>query len=460
MGDSVKTEVKFFFQTRKVPPWLNKTLIALIPKKLGPKTINHFRLISLCNTSYKVVSKILVLRMKHLMPILVSPSQAAFVTGRRGSDNVIVAQELLYAMESMKGRIGYMIIKINLEKAYDRLEWGFVRNMLLSLNFHLDTMELIMSCISFTSVSLLFNGEQLEEFQPSRGLRQGDPISPYIFILCMEFLSSLINKKCNDDVWDRIKASRNGPGFSHIFFVDDLLLFGKATQENCEAISEVLEEFCSTTGQKISCEKSKVFFSPAVTAEDRADLTHQLGISETNNLGNYLGFPLWHKGRNMNEFLFVIDRVQAKLAGWKANCLSPAGRLVLLKAAVTPIVEYYMQCCKLLARVSERIGKLTRDFLWGSNDERRRLHLVGWEKVTNPPCIGGLSLFQVKARNDAILAKFFWLIASNPNVAWSRMLYSKYLTPARLSARGRKYPASRTWKACKVRGVIFNKGLK
>ena len=280
-------------------------------------------------------------------------------------------------MERMKGLTGYMIIKIDLEKAYDRLEWGFVRNMSSSLNFHMDTVELILSCISTTSVSLHFNGEQLEEFQPSRGLRQGDPLSPYIFILRMESLSSLINKKCDDGVWGRVKASRNEPGFSHIFFVDDLLLFAKATQENCEAISEVLEEFCSVTGQKINYEKSKVYFSPVVSVEDRADLTHQLGISETNNLGNYLDFPLRHKGRNRNEFQFVIDKVQAKLAGWKTNCLSLAGILVLLKATVTPIVEYYMQCCKLPVRVSERIDKFTRDFLWGSNDDRRRLHMVG-----------------------------------------------------------------------------------
>ena len=286
------------------------------------------------------------------MPNLVSPSQTAFFAGKRGTDNVIVPQELLYAMERMKGRTGYMIIKIDLEKAYDRLEWGFVRNMLSSLNFHMDTVELILSCISTTSVSFLFNGEQLGEFQPSRGLRQGDPLSPYIFILCMEFLSSLINKKCDDGVWGRVKASRNGPGFSHIFFADDLLFFAKATQENCEAISKVLEEFCLVMGLKINCEKSKVFFSPVVSVEDRAELTHRLGICETNNLGNYLGFPLRHKSKNRNEFHFVIDKVQAKLAGWKTNCLSP-GRLVLLKAAVTPIVEYYMQCCKLPARVSE-----------------------------------------------------------------------------------------------------------
>lgn len=142
----------------------------------------------------------------------------------------------------------------------------------------------------------------------------------------MEFLSSLINRKCEDGDWGKVKASRNGSGFSHIFFADDLLLFAKATQENWEAISEVLEEFCSLTGHKISSAKSKVYFSPNVLEEDKAVLAHQLGIIETNNLGKYLGFPLRHKGRNRNKFQFVIDRVQAKLAGWKTHCLSPAGK--------------------------------------------------------------------------------------------------------------------------------------
>lgn len=104
-----------------------------------------------------------------------------------------------------------------------------MRNMLYSLNFHNDTVDLILSCISTTSVSLLFHEEQLEEFQPSGGLRQGDLISLCIFILCMEFLNSLINKKCEDGDWCKVKASRNGSGFSHMFFADDLLLFAKAT---------------------------------------------------------------------------------------------------------------------------------------------------------------------------------------------------------------------------------------
>jgi len=157
VGESVKFEIKKIFRTKKIPEHLNRTLIALIPKQLGLETISHFRPISLCNTIYKIVTKILVYQLKHLMPTLVFPSQTAFVLGRRGTDNVIITQELVYTIEQKKGKEGFMIIKVNLEKAYDRLEWSFVRSMLVSLGFHLDTVELILSFISTTMATLLFN---------------------------------------------------------------------------------------------------------------------------------------------------------------------------------------------------------------------------------------------------------------------------------------------------------------
>ena len=158
VGESVKHELKQIFRLKRISTQLNKPIIALIPKQLGPKTINHFRPVSLCNTIYKIVSKILVLRMKHLMPTLISPTQTAFVSGRRWTDNVIVAQELVYNLEKKRGKIGFIVIKLDLEKAYDRLEWSFVRSMLFSFGFHEDTVELVMSCISSTLASLLFNG--------------------------------------------------------------------------------------------------------------------------------------------------------------------------------------------------------------------------------------------------------------------------------------------------------------
>ena len=138
-----------------------------------------------------------------------------------------------------------MAIKINLEKAYNRLEWSSIRDTLSLFRFLSHLIKLIMSCVSSSSISILFNGGALDPFLPSRGIRQGDPLSPYLFILCMEVLAAFILEKCSSNCWDPIKASRGGLTFSHLFFVDDLVLFMKADQKNCVAIREVLDSFCS-----------------------------------------------------------------------------------------------------------------------------------------------------------------------------------------------------------------------
>ena len=234
--------------------------------------------------------------------------------------------------------------------------------------------------VSPSQIAFIFGrwGTNIGEIFPSRGLRQGDPISPYIFILCMEFLNTLINLKCEEGRWKKVKASRSGPGFWHTFFADDLLLFARTDESNIAAIVDVLDEFCQLTGLKISKAKSKILFSPNVAAEKRREIVNQIGIGETHNLGKYLGFPIIHKGRRWNEFHFVVERVQTKLAGWKSKCLSLAGRLVLIKAAVSSIPEYNMQCYKFPAKLCEDVNKMTRDFLWGSLAEKKKAKLQYW----------------------------------------------------------------------------------
>ena len=237
-----------------------------------------------------------------------------------------------------------MIVKIDLEKAYDRLEWSFIKMVLEHFGLPENIVKLIMSCVSSTTTSILINGSKMDSFQPTRGIRQGDPLSPYLFILCMEFLGAQISGMCEQNRGDPIKASRNGPSFSHIFFVDDLLLFAKANSKNSKAIMDVLDHFYNLAGQKVNKSKSRILFSPNVARRRRRRLCNKMGIYETSDLGRYLGFPLLQQGRNSNAFNFVAKKIQAKLAGWKSRLLSRAGRLVLVKIAVAPIADYYMQC--------------------------------------------------------------------------------------------------------------------
>jgi hypothetical protein len=304
-----------------------------------------------------------------------------------------------------KGRFGQLILKLDLEKAYDHLEWGFIREVLTFFKFPPPFVDLVLECVTTSSFSILVNGGQLESFKPSRGIRQGDPLSLYLFILCMEYLSLKILEACSNNSWKAIKASRNGPSFSHMFFADDLLLCAEASSSCCTTITRILEDFCLQFGQKVNLSKSKVFFSHNVSPILRHHLCGILGVTSTPNLGKYLGFPLRPNGRSTRDFDFVVEKVQAKLSSWKAKLLSLAGRVILVQSVTFAIPAYYMQNVALPIRVCFNLDKLNRDFLWGSTDERKKMHMVIWDKVCRPKELGGLGLYSTKVRNLTLLAK-------------------------------------------------------
>ena len=185
-----------------------------------------------------------------------------------------------------------------------------IRDTLTLFKIPNQLITLIMSCVSSSSISILFNGGALEPFLPSRGIRQGD-----LFILCMEVLGAFIADKCISNHWNPIKASQSSSAFSHLFFANDLVHFARADRKNCIAIREVLDSFCSISVQKVSYEKSRVFFSPNVSSEVRSELSDILGFRFTPSLGKYLGFPIKHSAIPQN-FRFIIERVQSRPAEW------------------------------------------------------------------------------------------------------------------------------------------------
>ena len=163
------------------------------------------------------------------MPKLIRPMQSSFVPGHHITDNIIIAQEAIYSMNRKKGKVGWMAIKVNLEKAYDRLNWGFIEDTLKDVGIPIKMLSVIMRCISSSSVRLLWNGQPTDEFLPSRGIRQGNPLSPYIFVLCMERLAHLISTEVQNEGWKPLKVAKKAPKLSHLFFVNDLVLFVRAS---------------------------------------------------------------------------------------------------------------------------------------------------------------------------------------------------------------------------------------
>lgn len=255
------------FRCPKMVSEINATFLMLIPKIDNATHIKDFKPISLCNVSYKAITKLVAKRLRDSLPALIGPAQGAFVPRRQSQDNIVIAQEIFHSMRKKKGKTGWMAVKIDLEKAYDRLNWNFIKDTLEDIGLPPNIIYLIWFAISTPSMRLLWNGEALNSFSPQRGIRQGDPLSPYLFVLCLERLFQLIQVAVGEGAWKPIKMTRSCPMISHPAFADDLLLFAEASSAQATIMIQILEAFCNSSGQKVSLEKTRVFFFPNVESE-------------------------------------------------------------------------------------------------------------------------------------------------------------------------------------------------
>ena len=190
MKNDIFNIVHAFFHSSSLLKPLNHTFITLVPKTPFPENINQFRPISLCDVIYKIIAKILVNRLKPFMDHLITPYQNAFIRGRNILDNIMIAHEIFDIMGKKKGRKNcFGALKIDMSKAYDRVDWKFLKAVLIAMNFSPRWIGWIMECVSTIEYTLLVNGSMTQTFTLLKGLRQGDPIFPYLFLMCANVLS-------------------------------------------------------------------------------------------------------------------------------------------------------------------------------------------------------------------------------------------------------------------------------
>lgn len=438
---------------------LNETLLCVIPKVERPETINQFRPISLCNVVVKLIAKIMVARIRPIMCRMIPPTQTSFIPGRGCNDNVLVVQEAIHSMKKRKGKNGYFMMKVDLEKAYDRLNWDFVKWVLQDVGLPENWVALIMWCLTTSKLAILWNGEKLEPFQPQRGVKQGDPLSPYMFVLCLDKLAQMIEREVQQGNWKTFGITRGGPFLSHLFFADDLIFFGKASQQNTQCIMNVLKDFCSMSGQKINPQKSKIMFSPKTATGNREAICSATGMSETDELGKYLGVPLNTKRVTKATFKELITRVNSKLSHWKANNLSLAGRRVLVQSVSSTMASHVMQSIKLPKGVSNAIDQANRTFLWGGTHESRKTPLVKWDTVCLPRDYGGLGLRKTEDANQALLAKLGWKMVQKEESLWVDVMRKKYLGNKSFLEAVAKPEDSPNWKSILSTKEVLQEGM-
>lgn len=427
VGPEVTKMVKDFFKNGADLFSINVTNIVLIPKIEDAASVNHFRPISLCNFAYKVISKVKVNRMKTFLPKCISLNQRAFVPGRLIQDNILVAHEAYHHLKNKKkGRSFEMAVKVDMNKAYDRIEWGFVKRVLIKLGFCVPWVERIMLCLSSVKYSLLLSGKKVGSIVPERGLRQGDPLSPYLFIIAADVLSNLVTAFASVNEFEGIKLARNCPILTHCFFADDAVFFMKASPKNARMFRKMLDWYCDASGQLINLEKSCIFFSENTPNDAKDEISDCLGISDSKNPGNYLGLlVLW--GRSKSDALnFVKEKMLRKIQGWKQSVLSQAGREILIKSVANAVPMYPMCCFNFPKKVCNSFNNALANFWWGQQKNEGKIHWKSWEKLAEAKKDGGMGFRDFESFNIALLAKQCWRIVTCPNEFWVQILKGIY----------------------------------
>jgi hypothetical protein len=230
-----------FLNGGELPVGLNDTSITLIPKVRNPQSISQYRLISLCPVLYKIAAKAVTNRLRGCMDEIISEERSTFIPGRLITNNVLVAFESVLAMRRRKkGKKFSCTVKLDMMKAYDRVEWHYLEAILLKLGFSINFIRLIMKCVTSVRFAVRVNGELLPFFTPSRGLRQGDPMSPYLFLLCAEGFMSLLKFFGGNYVDKGIRVSFRSPWVNHLLFVDDSLIFISANVQSAVRFNDIL----------------------------------------------------------------------------------------------------------------------------------------------------------------------------------------------------------------------------
>ena len=419
VGGDVCAAIREFFSSGRLLKQMNHTVIALLPKSTHTTSVSDYRPIACCNVIYKVIPKILASRMASILPGIIDQAQSAFIQGRSMLENIHLAQELVskYARKRSSPRC---LVKVDLRKAYDSVSWVFLRRVLLGLRFPPRFVDWVMQCVETASYSIRVNGSVYGWFRGQRGLRQGDPISPYLFVLCAEYFSRLLLRETTQSQYN-FHPRCGYLGITHLAYADDLMLFSRGDPPSVRVLWETLVTFGDMSGLRANPQKSSIYMAD-ICATDRAEILGITGIEVGQFPVRYLGVPLQAGRLRVMHYRPFIDRVAQQIGLWSARSLSFAGRLQLITAVLQGIQCFWLSVLPVPGAVVDEVVRLCADFLWAGGR-----HLVAWSDLTLPRREGGLGLRDMRAWNSALLSQALWNIHAKKDTLWVRWIQHEYI---------------------------------
>ncbi|KAM6554127.1 hypothetical protein CsatB_014889 [Cannabis sativa] len=394
---------------------MNEMVIALVPKSEDPMNAKDYRLIACCNTIYKCIYKMLCSRMSKILPWLVNENQGAFVKNMLLAHNLIIFQNLLKG-HTRKNISARCIIKIDLSKAYENVDYQFVEDLLTGLYFPARFIKWVMVSLKGTNYNLLLNRRIQGSFKGEKGLRQGNPISPLLFVLVMDYLTRILAQM----------STRKGFGFhplckslrlTSLCFADDLILLCKGNASSAEMMYKAFQVFCDTSGLSANMSKFQIYFG-GVKEEVKGKILDYVHMTEGSFPLKYLVVNMRPTKWKASDFSIIIDKLNRRLNCWTSKNLSFAGRAQLIHSVLLGIRNYWMSLFTLRQKITAEIDSCCRMFLWSALGGRSKLHLGSWDFVCLPKNYGGIGFREGKKWNIALMAKFLWVIARKKDNLW------------------------------------------
>eukprot|EP00253_Pinus_taeda_P003838 PITA_03838 len=393
MGKEILELIEESRINQKVWPALNSTFFSLIPKNDNSEDAKGFRPIALCNVIYKIIASLMAKRLKPLLDSLISPEQTGFVE--------------------------------DLSKAYDRINWQYLEEILGSFGFGNRWIKWVHSLISTPNFSILVNGTPSKTFKASRGIRQGDPISPFLFILAAEGLGRYLKKERATNNIKGLRLWGNELPITHQQFVDDIMLFGEPTVKEVRNLKKVLDLFAKASWMEINKEKSCTFIFNTMEAV-KSHLTRMLGFKQGELPTKYLGNVLDFNSKRLKNWQGVLEKLKNRVANWTFRTLNIAGRIVLVKSMLQAIPIYPLSIMAVPQGVCSKIGEILRKFIYGGSFQQKKWALVSWKHLTKRKEEGGLGLRDPDKLNKVLDAKLWWRWLRGGNDLWKQLWRHKY----------------------------------
>ncbi|GJZ65074.1 RNA-directed DNA polymerase, eukaryota [Tanacetum coccineum] len=410
--------VRYFFIHSDLPKGRNSSFIALIPKIPDANLVKDFRPISLIGSIYKIIAKFLTNRLVGVLGGIINEVQSAFIEDRQILDGPFILNEVISWCKRKRKQT--LLFKVDFEKAYDSVRWDFLDDVLSKFGFGEKWRKWIHCCLHSSKGSIIINGSLTDEFQFGKGLKQGDPLSPFLFLLIMETLHISFKRVVDAGMYQGIKVG-GLVNLSHMFYADDVVFVGEWSESNISSLMHVLDCFHKVSGLKINMSKSKIM-GIEVDSGRVSCAAAKLGCLVLKTpflyLGSYVGGDM-HRLQSWDD---IVDRVRRRLSKWKMKMLSIGGRLTLVKSVLGSMPIFHMSMFKVPTGTLRILESIRGKFFNGHEISSKKASWVQWNKVLAPKVNGGLGVSSLYALNRGLLFKWVWRFLAHDSTLWTRVI--------------------------------------